>query len=227
MQIGGGGSQLPGGGSLNSSSGYPGAGGSNNSINSGSYQQATGAASEFFNGNSSIYDPFQADQNLSSSVASFGGQAIPGAAAWQQQLFAPGFNPTEQAYMQNVSQQQQQVLNQQMAQLGSQFSDTPMHSSYLNQANQLGQVAGQNVLNSGLQLAQNRQGLAGQAAGRILGSPLAATQQGTTDTTTMMNMINGLQQGPFSSAMSYLSNSPILSPTVTPGVTSGGGGKKG
>lgn len=210
-----------GSGALNTTPSYSGA-------SSTEGQTGNPSASTFFGGNPSEYAPFQANQNLASNIASFGSQSLPGAAAFEQNLFDPGFNPAEQAYMGNQASIQSTLLNQQMGQLGAQFSGTPFSSGYLNSADQLGIQAAQNLDNSGLQLEQARQGEAATAAGGLVGNPLAASTQAMNDTSGMFSLIQGLQNAPLSLGESYLNASPVIAPTVVPGAqtTSGTGSAK-
>lgn len=186
------------------------------------------AADTLFHGNHNITDPYQANQNMASQIASFGAQSIPGAAAFQQGLFEPGFNAAENAFLNSESDRQTRMLNQQMAQLGNRFSGTPFHSGYLNASRELGAQAASNLGQSAQQLAVNRQSLAAQAAQRILGSPMQATEQAQSVVPNMLGMISSLQQSPLQGGLSYLNQSPIMGPTVIPGAQTmgGGGGRK-
>lgn len=225
----GGGVSTGGGSPVNQAFGYGGAATTNNSTNSGTYQQATGAAGEFFEGNSNIYDPFQALQNLGSSIASFGSQSIPGAAAFQQGLFNPGFNAAENAFMENQADLVTRTLNKQMADLGGRFSKTPFHSGYLNTARELGDQASQNLLNMAGQIQLNRQGLAAQAAQGLVGNPLGAMQTAANVTPAMLQLIQQQQMAPLSAGLSYLNGSPTMAPSIIAGaqtVGGSGGGKK-
>lgn len=213
---------------MNQTFGYGGAATNNNSVNSGAYGTASGAAGEFFNGNSSIYDPFQALQNMGSSIASFGAQSVPGAAAFQQGLFNPGFNAAENAFMENQADLVTRTLNKQMAQLGSKYGGTPFHSGYLNTARELGSEASQNLLNTAGQVQLNRQGLAAQAAQGLVGNPLGAMQTAANVTPAMMQLIQQQQMAPLSAGLSYLNGSPIMAPSIIAGAQTVGnsGGKK-
>lgn len=189
----------------------------------------TDAQSRFFNGNSGITDPYQANQNMASTIASFGAQAIPGAAAFQQGLFQPGFNATENAFLNSEGERQTRLLNSQMAQLGNKFGGTPFHSGYLNSARELGAEAASNLGQTAQSLAINRQGLAAQAAQRILGSPMQATEQAQNVVPSMLGMISNINNAPLQAGLGYLNGSPIMAPTIIPGaqtVSGGGGGKK-
>lgn len=175
------------------------------------------ASDTLFHGNHNITDPYQANQNMASAIASFGAQSLPGAAAFQQGLFEPGFNAAENAYLNSESDRQTRMLNQQMAQLGNKFGGTPFHSGYLNSARELGAQAASNLGQTAQSLALNRQGLAANAAQRILGSPMQATEQAQNVVPTLLGMISNLQQSPLQGALSYLNQSPIMGPTIIPG----------
>ena len=222
---------MNGGGGFGGSSiyGYGGAGTYNNSgqnglAGSGDMTQAQG---DFFNGNHNITDPYQANQNMNSNLASFGAQSIPGAAAFQQGLFNPGFNAAENAYLNSEGERQTRLLNGQMAQLGGKFGGTPFHSGYLNMGRELGSEAASNLGQSAQGLAINRQGLAATAAGRILGDPGQRTESAQNVTPSMLGLINSLQTAPLTQGLAYLNGSPIMGPTVIPGaqVAGSGGGK--
>lgn len=186
-----------------------------------SYTSSSGAmsypADTVFHGNHNITDPYQANQNMASQIASFGAQSIPGAAAFQQGLFEPGFNAMENAYLNSEGERQTRLLNGQMAQLGNKFGGTPFHSGYLNSARELGAQAASNLGQTAQGLAINRQNNAAQALTRILGNPLDATQRSQDVTSSMLGMIQTLQQAPVQQGLSYLNNSPIMAPTIIPG----------
>lgn len=174
-------------------------------------------SNRFFGNNPSLTDPFQAHQNMASQIASFGAQAVPGAAAFQQGLFTPGFNAAENAFMNSEGERQSRLLNQQMAGLGNKFSGTPFHSGYLNMSREMGAEAASNLGQAAQNLAVNRQGLAAQAAQRILGSPTQATEQAQNVPSSLLQLITQLQQAPLQAGVSYLSNTPIMAPTIIPG----------
>lgn len=194
----------------------------------GSSGNMTDAQNQFFAGNTGITDPYQANQNMASTIASYGAQSIPGAAQFQQGLFEPGFNAAENAFLNSEAERQTRLLNGQMAQLGNKFSGTPFHSGYLNTSRELGAEAASNLGQAAQTLALNRQGLAAQAAGRILGNPMQATEQAQNVVPSMLGMISNLQGAPIQAGLSYLNGSPIMSPTIIPGAqtVSGGGGRK-
>ena len=164
-------------------------------------------------------------QGLGSSLASFGAGAVPGAASWQAQLFNPGFNPGEQAFMQSTGDQiNRQFLQPGMNRLDAQFSGTPFHSSYLSGANDLMENAGRNLGNTGLQAWMGRQGLAGQAASRIMGSPLDAAGQAQSAMTDLTGLTGNLFSQYFNMPLAAAAGSPIQTPTIVSGGS--GGGKK-
>ena len=165
-------------------------------------------------------------QGLGSSLASFGAGAVPGAASWQTQLFNPGFNPGEQAFMQSTGDQiNRQFLRPGMNRLDAQFSGTPFHSSYLSGANDLMENAGRNLGNVGLQAWMGRQGLAGQAANRIMGSPLDAAGQSQSAMGDLSNLTGSLFSQYFNLPLAAAAGSPIQTPTIVSGGS--GSGKKG
>lgn len=170
--------------------------------------------------------PFWDRIGLGTATASYGAGAMPGAASWQAQLFNPGFNPGEQAFMQSTGEQiNRNVVQPGMNKLASQFSGTPFHSSYLNTSRELMENAGKDLGNVGLQAWQNRQGLAGNAAQRIMGSPLDAASQAQQGTSDLWNMTNSMFQSYFGAPLAIQGGSPIMQPTIVSGGGSGGGKK--
>lgn len=223
----GGGSGQGGAGSVY---GYGGAATYNNSGQNGASGSGdmTQAQSDFFNGNHNITDPYQVNQNMNSNLASFGAQSVPGAAAFQQGLFNPGFNAAENSFLNSEGERQTRLLNGQMAQLGNKFGGTPFHSGYLNMGRELGAEAASNLGQSAQGLAINRQGVAAQQLARILGDPAGRTEAAQNVVPGMLGLINNLQTAPLQQGLGYLNGSPIMAPTIIPGAqsTSGSGGKK-
>lgn len=180
-----------------------------------------------------IANPYFDRQNLATTTASFGAQSIPGAAMFQNQLFNPGFSPMEDAFMQNEAARQQRALNPAMARMQAQFGGTPFHSGMLNSFRELGEGMGLNLGNQALQLGVNRQGLAANAAGRIMGSPLDAAAQAQGATSDVANLTTNLFNSMYALPLAAANQSPIIAPSVissggggTSTTTSSGGGKK-
>ena len=190
---------------------------------------ATGDPSSFLNGvggNSSLANAMTNPQNVATNQAAYGSQAMPAAAQFQQQLFNPGVNSMEQSFMDYSQNSQQKLLNDELAKLGNQFSGSPMNSGYLGMARDLGAQAAQNLGGTASQLALQRQGLANQTLGNVLGNPTTAAVAGQTSAGNLLNTISGLQNDAAQLGTGYLGSSPIFAPSVVSPTQSAGGGKK-
>jgi len=129
--------------------------------------------------------PFFDRTNLGGTLASFGSQAIPGAAAFQSELFNPGFSPMETAFLDTEAARQSRMLNPMLAAVEHQYGGTPFHSGLLSSIREMGEGMALNLGNQATQLGMNRQNQATGQLGRIMGgSPmdnLAQAQAGVTD----------------------------------------------
>jgi hypothetical protein len=167
---------------------------------------------------------------VANQVGSASGLAVPGAAMFQQGLYNPGFNANEQAYLQNAGNlQENQIMRTFNNTLANRFEG---NSGIAGQELQLGadtsRLAGQDLLQSALQLNQQRQGLAAANLPNVLTNPVTAAQDSAQAGNSMASLGSTLMNQPINSAESILNGSPFVPPStiVPPAQVHGSSGKK-
>lgn len=177
-----------------------------------------------------VANAFQGLGQTANEIGSASALAAPNAAQFQQNLFAPGLNQTQQSFLQNAGSLQEQQIEQTYANtMQNQYAGNPgIAGSQLQLGAQTAQTAGQNLLNTALPLYEQNQQLATGALGGVLANPITAAQDSAQAASSQTSLAQSIYDQPFQLSESILGGSPFIPPTtvVPPAQVSSSGGKK-
>jgi hypothetical protein len=158
------------------------------------------------------------------------GQAVPGAAQWQTDLFNPGFNQGELMFMNLFNQQRLEDLNRASAANMARYGQTPFHSGAYQSENDLANQSYRSLLQAGSTLQQARQERALQALNNVFSRPLEMAGVAPQVATSLLGLIQQNRgTGALGFPMSFYGQLPYIPPSILTGSTvvgSSGGGKK-
>lgn len=170
-------------------------------------------------------DPFKQGMQAATTASNFSSQAIPGAADFQQGLYAPGLNPMEQSGLQASANLAGIQLGNTQAKLGGMFENSASSSglapAYLQAANQTADQLGQQAS----QMVQQRQGLAAQTLPFTMGFPIQAAQASQQSAEGLFGMGQQAMYGDSQFPLGVFGSNPFASPTVLSQAGSSGKGK--
>lgn len=168
--------------------------------------------------------PFYNSAGVNANLGTMYAGLMPGLQQHLSGMFSQGPNVTEQNFMNTSAQDAAELMQTVMNEQEGMFHNTPFHSAMPQmQANVYDQF-NRNLLNVGSQLALQRQQLANQAGGMVMGGMQQSLDYGPQIAERLFNLSNQAYMAPYQLASQTYAQLPFNAPTLVQ-TDSGGGGK--
>lgn len=165
--------------------------------------------------------PFYNAQGVNANLGTMFAQLMPQTMGFLGAQMSPNLNAMEHNFLNTSAQDAAELMQRMMVQQEGQFHNTPFHSALPQAQAEVFDQFNRNLLNTGSQLALQRQ----QSAGQLAQIPIAGLQQsidyGPQVSERMFNMLNSAYNARFQTPLQVYSQLPFSAPTL---VQTGGGG---
>lgn len=156
-------------------------------------------------------EPFLDGLRAAGTTGSYAGMALPGAGAFQSGLYNPGLNPMEANFLGSSALLGSLGLETAMNRISDEYAMTPFHSSKGKQYADAGNQFAAQMMNTGSNMALQRQQMAAQNLPNVFQFPLQAAASGQQSAAGLYNAFEQGMLGDTKLPMAYFNSYPVQS----------------